>query len=285
MKPPTLPSAANAVRQRFQALIEGPEAAINLAEAALLIAKEEQEGLDVDAYLGLLDEFARAAASHLAGCKVPAEQIDALNRFLFVEQGFKGNRDNYYDPANSYLNHVLDRRTGIPITLAVVYTEIGQRLGIPVFGVGFPGHFLVKHVGSDDEILVDPFFGSRLTPEQCEERLRTMYGRTVRLESNMLRPATPKEILVRILRNLKNVYLQREDWIRTLACLDRILLIAPDDPAELRDRGLTYHRLECFGPALVDLERYLALVPENEEGVAAVRALMPTLQRAVNQLN
>lgn len=278
-------STNNDARERFKALIEGPESGMNLAEAALLIAKEEYVGLDVDAYLGLLDEFARAAATHVAGLTDPTQQIEALNRFLFIEQGFRGNRDNYYDPANSYLNQVLDSRTGIPITLALVYTEVGQRLGIPVFGVGFPGHFLVKHVGADEEILVDPFFGARLTAEQCEERLRTMYGPTARLEPTLLRPASPKEILLRILRNLKNVHLQREDWVRMLASLERILLIAPDEPGEVRDRGLTYYRLECFGPALADLERFLSLAAEDQDGLPFVRSLIPKLQRAVQQLN
>jgi regulator of sirC expression with transglutaminase-like and TPR domain len=279
------PSSHSEARRRFCTLVEGPESAINLAEAALVIAKEEHEGLDVDAYLGVLDGLARTAAAHLSGLREPADQVDALSHFLFVEQGFRGNRDNYYDPANSFLNEVLDQRVGIPITLALVYTEVGQRLGIPVFGVGFPGHFLVKHVGGDPEILLDPFFGARLTAEQCLERLRTMYGPSARLEPALLRPAAPREILVRILRNLKNVYLQREDWMRTLSCLDRILLIAPDDPGELRDRGLTYHRLECFAPALADLERYLAEARDEDDGVAAIRALLPTLHRAVKQLN
>jgi regulator of sirC expression with transglutaminase-like and TPR domain len=215
----------------------------------------------------------------------PEERVDALNHFVFVEQGFRGNRDNYYDPANSYLNHVLDHRTGIPITLSVVYTEIGQRLGLPLFGVGFPGHFLVKYVGAEREILVDPFFGTRLSAEQCEDRLRTMYGPAARLEPSLLRPASPKEIVARILRNLKNVYAQREDWSRTLACLDRILLIEPGSPLELRDRGLTYYRLECFAPALADLQQYLESGPEEDQTTASVRALIPTLQRAVSQLN
>jgi regulator of sirC expression with transglutaminase-like and TPR domain len=136
----------------------------------------------------------------------------------------------------------------------------------------------------EPEILIDPFFGSRLSGEQCEERLRTMYGPTARLEPSLLRPASPKEILARILRNLKNVYAQQEDWYRTLACLDRVLLIEPDAPAELRDRGLTYYRLECFAPALADLERYLRQADEDQT-TASVRALIPTLQRAVSQMN
>lgn len=241
--------------------------------------------MDIDAYLGLLDEFARAAASRLSGMTTAEDQVEALNQFLFVDHGFNGNRVNYYDPANSYLNHVLDRRTGIPITLALVYTEVGQRLGIPVFGVAFPGHFLVKHVGGDEEILIDPFFGARLTTHQCEERLRAIYGPAARLEPELLRPAAPKEVLLRILRNLKNVYVQREDWIRTLACLERILLIYPDSPAELRDRGLTFYRLECFGPALRDLERYLEAAPAADSSAQVVRGLLPELARAVRQMS
>lgn len=281
----TDPNSPSRARERFRALVEGPETSIPLAEAALLIAQEDSAQVDIDAYLGLLDEFARAAAARLAGVRGAAEQVETLNQFVFVDHGFTGNRANYYDPANSYLNHVLDSRTGIPITLALVYTEIGQRLGIPVFGVAFPGHFLVKHVGGGDEILVDPFFGKRLTLPECEERLRTMYGRGARLEPGLLKPATPKEILLRMLRNLKNAYVQREDWVRTLACLDRILLIAPSSGAELRDRGLTYYRLECFAPALQDLETYLDSAPAEDETVPAVRALLPELTRAVRRMS
>jgi regulator of sirC expression with transglutaminase-like and TPR domain len=281
----TAPEARTSARDRFRALIEGSEISLNVAEAALLIAQEEYEGVEIGAYLNVLDDLARSAAQRVAQYNDPGEQVDALNHFVFVEQGFHGNRDDYYDPANSYLNHVLDRRTGIPITLSVVYTEIGQRIGLPLFGVGFPGHFLVKYVGADREILVDPFFGTRLSGEQCEERLRTMYGPTARLEPSLLRPASPKEILARILRNLKNVYAQREDWHRTLACLDRVLMIEPEAPADLRDRGLTYYRLECFGPALTDLEHFLELTTEEDQTTASVRALIPSLQRAVSQMN
>lgn len=256
-----------------------------MAEGALLIAKEAHGDLEVADYLGALDDLARAAAGPVLRAREPADRVDALNRFIFVDQGFRGNREDYYDPANSYLNEVLDQRTGIPITLSIVYTEIGQRLGLPVFGVGFPGHFLVKYVGSDREILVDPFFGARLSTEQCEERLRTMYGPAARLDPSHLRPASPKEVLTRILRNLQNVYSQREDWVMTLACLERILLIVPNSPPELRDRGLTYYRLECFGPALADLERYLELATEQDQTAGSVRALIPALRRQVSQLN
>src|SRR5262249_32936783 len=160
------------------------------------------------------------------------------------------------------LNEVLDRKIGIPITLALVYTEIGARIGLPVVGVGFPGHFLVRWMG-EREALIDPFHGKVVTREQCAEKLRSSYGAEVRMDDGLLSPATPREPLARMLRNLKLNYLRTGDLPRALSAVDRILVVTPDDAGELRDRGILYHRLECFAAALEDFERFLALAPRD----------------------
>ncbi len=267
----------NEARQRFAALVAAPGHRIDVAEAALLIAQEEYPEIDVGAYLRRLDELAAAARARVQLGSGPSEQIAHLNQFFFVERGFTGNSDNYYDPRNSYLNEVLDRRTGIPISLSVVYSEVAQRLDLPVYGVSFPGHFLVKYVG-DPEIIIDPFFGTVITRQECAQRLHGIYGAKARFEPRLLHPASPREILVRLLSNLKQIYVDTADFDRALGCVDRILLLEPDQPRELRDRGILYQRLECFAAALRDFERYLQLAPDDE-AAALIRETLPDLQR------
>ena len=269
-------------RRRFADIAAGPDQCINLAEAALVIAQEEYPGLDLAAYLQRLDELAASVRADVRPGLAPAEQIARLNHFLFVESGFSGNNDDYYDPRNSFLNDVLDRRTGIPITLSVVYSEVAQRLDLPVYGVSFPGHFLVKYVG-EQEIIIDAFFGTVIGTDECAQRLRGIYGDGARLDRGLLRPATAREILARMLSNLKQVYVQQNDFVRALACVDRILLVAPDTPRELRDRGILYQRLECYTAALQDFERYLRLAPDDE-AAHLIRDLMPELHRQAAQL-
>jgi len=272
----------NEARRRFVELATGPDHRIDLAEAALLIAQEEYPGLIIAEYLGRFDDLAAAARKDVRPDLRPAEQIARLNHFLFVARGFTGNNDDYYDPRNSFLNDVLDRRTGIPISLCVVYSEVAQRLDLPVYGVSFPGHFLAKYVG-DREIIIDPFFATVIGVDECEQRLRGIYGDEARLDPSMLRPATAREILVRMLSNLKQVYVQQSDFVRALGCVDRILLLAPDTPREIRDRGILYQRLECYAAALQDFERYLRLAPDDE-AAHLIRDLMPELQRQAAQL-
>jgi regulator of sirC expression with transglutaminase-like and TPR domain len=272
----------SAARRRFADMAAGRDQCINLAEAALVIAQEEYPGLDIVGYLQRLDELAAAARVDVRPELAPAEQITRLNHFLFVEAGFSGNNHHYYDPRNSFLNDVLDRRTGIPITLSLVYSEVAQRLDLPVYGISFPGHFLVKYVG-EEEIIIDAFFGTVIGTDECAQRLRGIYGEDARLDRGLLRPATAREILARLLSNLKQVYVQQNDFLRALACVDRILLLAPDTPRELRDRGILYQRLECFAAALQDFERYLRLAPDDA-AAPVIRDLMPELHRQAAQL-
>jgi len=269
----------NEPRERFVSVVAPSVARVPLAEAALWIAAEEYPTLDVELYLDRLDEIAEAARRRLAAVDDP---IAAFNEYLFDELGFAGNRESYDDPRNSFLNDVLDRRLGIPITLSLVYTEVGRRIGLPVVGVGFPGHFLVKWTG-DRDVIVDPFFGKVLSPRDCDERLRTSFGPDARLTPEMLAPATAREILVRMLRNLKHNYLGGGDLVRALAAVDRVLAVAPDEPDELRDRGILYFRQECFAAALRDFERYLALAPRDPMA-AEIRARLPELRREAARL-
>ena len=276
---------ATPARERFTALVSGPEAELNLAEAALLIAQEEQPNLDVAHYLQRLDQLADAVRAKLPESPTPQDRIQALNTHLFFEEGLRGNAGEYYDPRNSFLNEVLERKTGIPITLSVLYMEVGRRLGLSLAGVGFPGHFLVKYVGPDKEQILDPFAGgAAVTEEQLAAKLKSMYGDNNPFMAQipqLLTPATKKEILIRMLRNLKGVYLQKGDFERALSIIDRILLLAPDFAIEVRDRGAVQQRLGRMQGAVRDFKKYLELVPKAEDA-ANIRAL---IQRSVAQLN
>jgi regulator of sirC expression with transglutaminase-like and TPR domain len=263
-------------RDAFAESLREPDERIDLARSALLIAAEEYPALDIDRYLTRLDALAGEVAPRLAGARSASERVAVLNRFLFAEHGFAGNREHYEDPRNSFLNEVLDRCAGIPITLSLVYMEVARRAGVEVHGVGFPGHFLVKH-GEKDAIVVDAFFQTVLTHEECQVRLAAVLGAEARLRPELhLRKATAREILVRLLGNLKVLYVRSADFGRALACCERILLVAPDAPHELRDRGLVYEKLECFGAAAADLERFLELAPDDESA-GAVRERLASL--------
>lgn len=272
----------NDVRTRFAEIATAPDQKIDLAEAALLIAQEEYPDLCIGDYLARLNELADRARQHIRCGMSASEQVQSLNHFLFVESGFVGNNERYYDARNSYLNEVLDRRTGIPISLSVVYCEVAKRLGLPVYGVSFPGHFLVKYAG-ETEIIIDAFFGEVIDQAECARRLEGIYGPKVRFDHRYLRPASTREILVRMLSNLKEVYVEKHDAMRALSCVERILLLTPDSPTELRDRGILFQRLECFNAALRDFERYLALSPQDS-AADAIREILPELQRQAAQL-
>ncbi len=270
-------------REQFLRIARLPDERIDLAEAALWVAAEQYEGLDVPGYLARLEDFAERARTSVSGAETLAERIAALNRFLYDEQSFRGNRSDYYDARNSFLNEVIDRRTGIPITLAVVYLSVASRLGLPVHGVGFPGHFLLK-CAAPDEILIDPFEGTLLTRADCEARWRATLGADTPFDARSLEPAPARQTLARLIGNLKQIFLAQQDWPRALACIERILALEPDAPLELRDRGLLYARLECFSAAAADLQRFLALAP-NDPTAEGVRQQLVELIRSSPTLN
>ena len=270
------------VRDRFAALADRPDDRIDLGEAALLIAAEAQPGLDVAHYLDELDKLADEARPELANFS-GVDRILCLNAFLFVKKRFCGNKTVYEDPRNSFLNHVLDRRTGLPITLAVVYMEVARRLGLQVAGVGFPGHFLAKHV-DETETIIDPFYGRILSESDCVERLHQVLGDDAAFDRRFLAATNNKEIIARMLRNLKHFYAAAREFTRALEYSDLILLLLPDEPVELRDRGLLYRKLECFGSAKRDLERFLELAG-NDPSAGIIRSQLKHIRRLAARIH
>ena len=242
-------------RRRFARLVAQPDASIELAHAALLVAAEERPGLDVEHYRARLYELGLAARERLAQERDAGNPVAALNKFIFGELGFAGNQANYYDPRNSLLSDVLERRTGIPITLSVVYMEIGRRAGLHVEGVGLPGHFIVRAGGVGEEpVLVDPFNGRIVDADDCQERLDTIYGGQAPLTDAHLRPVPTREILARLLRNLKGIYAQAGLYRRALSIIERIFLVAPDAVEERRDRGAILAQLGRYSEAITDVQ-------------------------------
>ncbi len=244
-------------RERFAAITHLPERQIDLGEAALVIAAEEQPGLDPYPWLDRLDDLGARLRLRLRKARNDVDRLAALLDLLFGEEGLRGNAEDYYDPRNSYLNEVLDRRLGIPITLALVCMEVGRRAGIPLEGVGFPGHFLLR-LGNHPHVLVDPFDAGRmLTQRDCEELLARLTNGEMQFDPRLLRTAGPRQILHRILNNLRGVYLTRGEVERLLPVLDRMLLLDPEDPSPRRERGILHIR--CGDPFLgiQDLETYL----------------------------
>jgi regulator of sirC expression with transglutaminase-like and TPR domain len=258
---------------------------IPLARGALLIAKEEYPGLDVDDYLARIADLAREGAPQIKAGADTIEKVQLLSDFLFTQKGFDGNRDQFADPRNSFLNEVLERRRGIPITLAVVYIEVGRQLGLNLFGVGFPAHFLVKAVDERGELIIDPFNGGMILGlEEIRARLAKIYGQPVDLNPAMLKAVGAREILTRMLRNLKNIYASGSDWNRALGTLDRILILDPRAVEEMLERGGLHERLECFGLALADFRAFLAQAPEHP-GAEVAREAVVRLLRQVSRMN
>ena len=272
-------------RERFTALVSGPEEDLDLAEAALLIAQEEQPDLDVAHYLKRLDQLADAVRTELPPSPTHNDTLQCLNTHLFLKEELRGNTGEYYDPRNSFLNEVLETKAGIPITLSVIYMEVGRRLGLALVGIGFPGHFLVRYSGPDGGRILDPFLGgANLSEAQLAAKLRSMYGENNPLAaqvSKLLTPATKKEILTRMLGNLKGVYLNKGDFERALSVIDRMVLIRPDAATEFRDRGAVQQRLGRMQGAVRDFKKYLELVPDAPDA-DRIRTL---IQRSVAQLN
>jgi regulator of sirC expression with transglutaminase-like and TPR domain len=254
--------------------------------AALTIARIAYPDLDPAPSLRRLDDLAAAVRPRLFPQASPEAAAAELAGYLFRECGFRGNQEEYYDPRNSYLNDVLERRLGIPITLSVVLIETGARLGLPVEGVGFPGHFLVRLAGSRGPLLLDPFFGGREIGEQeLLARYRAAAGADApALPPDALAPTGTPAILTRMLRNLLRVYLEQKDHTHALAAAELVLVLVPDSADETRVRGLLYEHLECFGAALTDFQRYLELVPEApdaeqiRERVARLVRMAATIQ-------
>jgi regulator of sirC expression with transglutaminase-like and TPR domain len=255
----------------------------DVLEGAFRIARAEYPDLDVAAYRARIEEFGRRARARAGGKGRRA--LARVNEYFFGDLGFRGNEEEYYDPRNSYLNEVIDRRLGIPITLSVLYCEVARRAGLSAYGVGFPGHFLVKCLFRDGEAILDCFRGRVLTHEDCQELLDSMGGEPrVLFSEELLAIASPREILSRMLNNLRRIHLERGDYDRALRWADLEFELNPGAAEPFRERGLIYARLERYGKALTDLEEYLRRAPEARDA-APLRGQVELLRRLLSSLN
>jgi regulator of sirC expression with transglutaminase-like and TPR domain len=281
-------TVSTAPSERFRQAVAGPDETIDLAKAALLIAADEYPRLDVDAQLAQLDAMAATLRQRLRPDMDVAEKIIALNRYLFAELNFKGNAEDYYDPRNSFLNEVLDRKCGNPVTLSLLYMEVGRRVGLPLDGVLFPGHFLVKCRLTDGMAIIDPYAGGALLDIADLQRRAKLLQDGVKpakaVIAGLLGSAGKKDILVRMLRNLKEIYTQRKEWQKALVMVDRIISVRPERPEEYRDRGTIYLELECARAALFDLQSYLTMLPDARDA-DSVRTSIIELQAKAARLN
>jgi len=257
------------LRGEFAALVsdEIDEHRISLARAALVIPRTEYPQLDEEAYLDLLDNYAARVADLLPELPETRQVIAALNQVLFDEEGFRGNREQYYDPRNSFLNEVLDRKLGIPITLALVYMEVAQRLGFPLFGVGMPGHFLLKHYDVDgQETFIDPFNrGDVLTHAQCQTRLDEIYAGQMPLQPEFLHTVTRRQMLARMLNNLRQSYMNQRDFKRALVIVDLMTALYPRSADEVKARGMLHYAMSQWRAAADDFESYARMAPDSSD--------------------
>ena len=280
----------DSLRRRFERVVAAG-AELDLARAALVIASIDHEPVDEATALTELDALAAGAQLRLAGEDAPRARARALMDFLFRERGFRGNQEQYYDPHNSCLDHVLARRLGIPITLSVVAIEVAARLDLAMTGIAFPGHFLVRAVLDGEPIIFDPFHGgTSVENDELLWRLKVLAEQAGRpapdfqaVPAEFLADASRPAIIGRMLRNLHRIYTQRDDHARALAAVDLLLVLTPNAPDEIRARGTLYEQLDCPAAAAADFRRYLQLVPKAadaadvEKRLSKLRDAAPTL--------
>ncbi len=262
----------------------GSDAEIDLAWGALLIAKTEYPDLNVERYLHRLDRLAQeATAGDVEGD--PLRRFHRLREFLFEEAGFRGNAEEYLDPRNSFLNDVLDRKVGIPITLSLVLMEVGRRLGLEIQGIGLPAHFIVGIQIGRSQVLLDPFNGGTLlTADSAQELVSRVLGRRVTLQQEHFTPVSKRQFLTRMLNNLKAIYWRTERWAKVLPVVERLLALEPDASSEIRDRGVVLVKLGEVKRGIADWERYLSLYPQTSDA-ETVRQHLRRVRGALATLN
>jgi regulator of sirC expression with transglutaminase-like and TPR domain len=272
------------IREDFLKMMQQPEPSFELARAALLVAAESDPTLDVEAELRLLHGWAQELATRIDPEWNNLQRLARLRAFVFEELGFKGAVKDYYSPSNSLFHEVLRRRRGIPLTLAIVMLEVGWGIGMPLEGVSFPGHFLVRLSGEPGDLLLDPYsHGTSVHEEDCRQMLLDSTGGRVDFDQQMLASVGKRAMIGRLLRNLKDAYLRAGDDEQALSATDRLLLFDPRDVDQTRDRGLLLFRLHRYGPALESLRSYLAEAPGAadreaiERHVAHLRSLTAEL--------
>lgn len=257
---------------------------IDLIRAALVIARTEYPALDIEVYASRMEQLARRVAA-LVPEPDPRLALAALNRVLFEETNLRGNREDYYDPRNSFLNDVLDRGLGIPITLAIVYMEVAKRVGFTLAGVGMPGHFLLKHYSLDGEILIDCFNrGDIISRQDCQTRLDEIYSGEMKLRPEFLHPISRRQILTRMLNNLKTVYLSTRNFRKALMIADLILVIYPRSAEDVKQRALLRYSMGLHRLAAEDLDRYLKMSP-NASDADEIRQMALSIRRLLALMN
>ena len=270
-------------RERLRQTLEQPEEKISLAEAALWIAASEYPELDPAQYIGRLDRMADTVAQRIAGQTDPLAIIGVINQYLFQEEGFCGNTEDYYDPRNSFLNEVLDRKTGIPITLSTIYMEVAGRLQFPLVGVGMPGHFLVKHPYF--AIILDPFAGgSILSEDDCRAQMQRVLGESVPFDRSYLEGVSKRHILVRMLNNLRSIFVNAREFLKALEMTELALIVQPDSPEESKQKAAILLHLKRYSEAMSELSRYLEQAPAAEDAQQVQQALA-NLRKTMAQWN
>ena len=234
-----------------------------LLEAAACLAQDDYPDLDVQQVLGDVDQLLARLKRRIADDAAPLQRLRVLNQFFFKDLGFSGNVNNYYDPDNSYLNAVLRTRRGIPISLAVIWIELAQGVGLKARGINFPGHFMVKVNLPKGQVVIDPFTGQSLSREELSERLEPFKRRSGLVDDFevplglYLQAAEPRDVIARVLRNLKEVHKSQTDWSRVVAVLDRLIVLVPDAWSEYRDRGMAHEEQGHAAQAISDFDTYL----------------------------
>ena len=288
--PPQLPQSGSApaeLVQEFAALVnEVEDERINLARAALAIARIEYPNLDPVPYLAKLEDMASRVRRRVSGYSNTQEVLRAINGVLFEEEQLKGNTEDYFDPRNSFLNEVLERKLGIPITLALIYSEVARRVGLPLFGVGMPGHFLLKHYDADGrQLILDPFSrGAQLTPQDCQRRLEQIYAGQMPMQPEFLAAVSKRQWLTRILNNLKTIYLSQRNFRRAVQIVDLVLVIYPRSPEDVKQRAVLRYNVDDLSGALKDFEDYVKMSPDASD-TEEIRQTALSLRRSMAMMN
>jgi regulator of sirC expression with transglutaminase-like and TPR domain len=280
--------ASSDIIQAFTSLVrsEVEDERIDLLRAALTFARMEEPRLDVEHYVRRVDALAKRVAAKIQDPDDPQQMIAALNEVLFYEEVFRGNTVDYYSPRNSFLQHVLDRQLGIPISLALVYMEVARRVQFPLFGVGMPGHFLLKHYDVDGRAtLIDVFErGSIVTEEDCRQKLNSIYSGQLALQPEFLLPVTRRQMLTRMLNNLRSVYLSQRDFRRAVQVVDLILVIYPRSPEDVKQRAVLRYNLDDYRGALSDFDEYVKMSPDASDA-EEIKQTALSLRRSMAMMN
>ena len=284
-----MPVRANSdVLQAFAALVHNgiEDERIDLLRAALTFARVEYPQLDPTPYVRQIEELARRVQTSIADLGEASQRIAALNHVLFDEEMFRGNTADYYSPRNSFINDVLDRKLGIPITLALLYMEVGRRAGFPLFGVGMPGHFMLKHYDEDGRsFFIDAFErGSVLTEEDCRRKIESIHAGQITLRPEFLMIVTRRQMLTRMLNNLRTIYLSRRDFRRAVQVVDLILVIYPRSPEDVKQRAALRYNLNDLKGAISDFEEYAKMAPDASDA-EEIRQTALGLRRSMAKLN